>query len=87
MNSDELVTVATRASEVEAEVLVNVLRDAGIKAVALGGFTAGFRAEAPGWVQVQTFSRDADQAREVIESLVRLPADQWADDSDQSPDV
>lgn len=63
---DELVTVAERPSEIGATVLVNVLADEGIRAVAVGGFTAGFRAEAPGWVQVKTFARDAERARKII---------------------
>lgn len=64
-----LVTVAERPTEPAATVLVSVLADAGIRAVAVGGFTAGFVAEAPGWVQVKTFERDADRAREIIAQI------------------
>ena len=82
-DDEDLVTVATCATEVEASILVNVLRDAGIKAVAVGGFTAGFRAEAPGWVQVKTLAEDAERSKVVISEIRPLtPAemDQLEDD-------
>lgn len=69
LNDAHLVTVAERSSEIAAGVLVNVLADAGIRATAVGGFTAGFRAEAPGWVEVKVFQRDAERAREVIAEI------------------
>jgi sugar phosphate isomerase/epimerase len=64
-----LVTVAQRPTEVAASILVSVLRDEGIKAVATGGFTAGFRAEAPGMVSVQTLETDAVRAKQIIAEL------------------
>jgi len=72
----KLVTVAERSSEGAGAVLVAVLEDAGIRAVATGGFTAGFRAEAPGWVKVQTFERDAERARKIIAEIKMEPSDQ-----------
>ena len=83
---ETLVTVASRPSEVEAAILVNVLHDAGIKAVALGGFTAGFRAEAPGWVRVQTFASDADAAREIIAELKPLSPEESNELNDECND-
>lgn len=73
---EALVTVAQRPSEFEAAILVSVLQDAGIKAVALGGFTAGLRAEAPGWVSVQTFESDAEAARRIIAEIKPLAPDE-----------
>ncbi|WP_430451718.1 hypothetical protein [Rhodopirellula europaea] len=70
-----LVTVAERPTEPAATVLVSILADAGIRAVAVGGFTAGFVAEAPGWVQVKTFERDAEKAREIIAQIKAEPHD------------
>lgn len=67
--NENLETVAERSGEAAASMLVNVLADAGIRAIAVGGFTAGFRAEAPGWVQVKTFEHDAVRAREIIAEL------------------
>ncbi len=75
LDDANLETVAERSTEVAASVLVSALRDAGIRAVATGGFTAGFRAEAPGVVRVQTLERDAERAREIIAEL-KMQADQ-----------
>ncbi|MFK8114733.1 MAG: DUF2007 domain-containing protein [Rubripirellula sp.] len=69
LDDAKLVTVAERDSEGAASVLVSVLADEGIRAVATGGFTAGFRAEAPGVVKVQTFEQDAQRARQIISEL------------------
>lgn len=69
LDDAKLVTVAERPSEGGAAVVVAVLGDAGIRAVATGGFTAGFRAEAPGCVRVQTLERDAERAREIIAEM------------------
>ena len=66
LNDESLVTVAERSTEVAAKLLVSLLVEQGIRAVAVGGFTAGFRAEAPGWVQVKTMEADADRARQLI---------------------
>lgn len=69
LNREKLVTVAERSTEVAASILVSVLQDEGIKAVAIGGFTASFRAEAPGMVRVQTLESDADRAKQIIAEL------------------
>jgi hypothetical protein len=77
LDNAKLETVAERGSEVAATVLVSVLRDAGIRAVATGGFTAGFRAEAPGIVRVQTLESDAERAREIIAQIKMESPDDW----------
>ena len=69
LDNANLETVAERPSEVAATILVSVLRDAGIRAIATGGFTSGFRAEAPGMVKVQTLEDDAERAREIIAEI------------------
>lgn len=69
LNDEKLVTVAERSTEVAAKILVTVLADEGIKAVATGGWTAGFRAEAPGVVRVQTLENDAERAKKIISEL------------------
>ena len=79
LDQEKLVEVATRPTETEATILVSVLKDAGIKAVAMGGFTAGFRAEAPGWVSVKTFEKDAQRAKQVLSELKMHPAE-WPDE-------
>ncbi len=77
LDDAKLLTVAERPTEVEAAIVVAVLKDAGIRAVATGGFTAGFRAEAPGWVRVQTLEGDAKRAREVIAEIKMESTDDW----------
>ena len=59
----ELVSVPT---EVEAAVIVAALERDGIQAVAAGALTSGFRAEAPGEVQVLVRRSDADRAGQVL---------------------
>lgn len=87
MDDAKLVTVAERDLESAALILVSVLKDAGIRAIATGGFTAGFRAEAPGVVKVQTFEADAEQARQVIAEIRELPDENFAaDGGDALPD-
>ena len=72
LNDEKLVTVAERATETAASILVAVLEDEGIEAVATGGFTAGFRAEAPGMVRVQTLQRDARRAVQILSELKQV---------------
>ena len=59
----ELVSVPT---EIEAAVIVAALERNGIQAVAAGALTSGFRAEAPGEVQVLVKRSDADRAEHVL---------------------
>ncbi len=73
LDDAKLVTVAERESEGAAAVVVAVLQDAGIRAIATGGFTSGFRAEAPGVVRVQTLESDAVRAGEVIDEIKSDP--------------
>ena len=81
LHDRRLVTVAERPTEVAAAIVVAVLRDAGIKAIATGGFTAGFRAEAPGMVRVQTFECDAERARQIINELKMQSPEEWNSES------
>ena len=69
LDDENLVTVAQRPTEQQAAILVAVLADENIRAVATGGYTAGFQAEAPGWVSVQTFESDAERAKQIISEL------------------
>jgi hypothetical protein len=58
--------VARVPTEFEAAVIVSALEAAGIKAMAVGGPTAGFRAEAPGDVAVVVPENEAEQAEVVL---------------------
>ena len=77
LDDAKLVTVSEHPTEVGAAVVVAALKDAGIRAVATGGFTAGFRAEAPGSVCVQTLERDAARARQIISEIKQTSPDEW----------
>lgn len=69
LNHQKLVVVARRANEIAAAVVVDCLTEAGIRSTAVGGYVAGFRAEAPGEVEIKTMQFDADRARKVIAEL------------------
>ena len=58
--------VAKVPTEFEAAAIVAALEVAGIKAMAVGGHTAGFRAEAPGDVTVVVQENEAEQAETVL---------------------
>ena len=64
-----LVKLATFPTEVGAAPGVSAREAAGISAVATGGFTAEFIAEAPGEVQVLVAERDLPRAKEVLTLL------------------
>ena len=51
--------------------IVNALADRGIRAEAVGGFTAGFKAEAPGEVSVVVGQADAARARKALAEIRR----------------
>ena len=61
--------LAAFQSEWQAEALVEALAGENIRAMAVGGFTSGFRAEAPGQVEVVVAARDLLRASEILEEL------------------
>jgi hypothetical protein len=64
---DETLDVVARVvSEIEASLIVQHLADFDIEARAIGGFTAGFRAEAPGTVAVLVKHSDLLRAQEAL---------------------
>ena len=63
----EHVALLTSApNEMEAGIIVGALEERGIKSTMTGTYTAGFRAEAPGWVQVLVAEDDLAAAQEVL---------------------
>ena len=58
--------IATVPTDFEAAAIVSALEAAGIKAMAVGGHTAGFRAEAPGDVAVVVPASEAKTAEAVL---------------------
>ena len=53
-------------SDVEAAAIVTALSERGVHASTTGGFTAGFRAEAPGQVSVIVRRSDLEQAKRAL---------------------
>jgi len=78
-----LVAIAHPRDDIEAQLITNLLADAGIEALVTGGSLAGFRAEAPANVCVVVRAADADAARGAL-AAVRPTVDE-ADVGDDSP--
>ena len=84
-NHDTLATLATVSTEVEAQLLVNLLNDHGIDAIATGGFTSQFRAEAPGAVRVLVKQDNLSVAKSVVaEHEQARRSSETADDDTES---
>ncbi|TWT32255.1 hypothetical protein KOR34_40170 [Posidoniimonas corsicana] len=56
-------------TEAQAMIVVGALESEGIKSTAVGGYTAGFKAEAPGWVQVMVSEEDLPVAQNTLAKL------------------
>ena len=59
-------TLITAANEIEAATIVNYLAQFDIKALSAGGYTSGFRAEAPGDVKILVRQEDLERARQAL---------------------
>ena len=66
---DQLEVLTTVLHEVEAELIVNALRQFGIPATATGEFISNFKAEAPGNVRVLVKSADLERAISVLNEV------------------
>lgn len=62
----EVVVLVSVPTEVEAVLLVQTLEANGITAQVTGALTSGFRAEAPGQVQVLVHQENLSKARDVL---------------------
>ena len=67
--NDKLVTLTQVDDEVNASIIISTLEKAGIKATSTGVFTAGFRAEAPGYVSVVVSEKDLVEAQRVLDTI------------------
>ena len=54
------------ANEIEAAAVVGYLRQFGVKAIYAGGYTSGFKAEAPGDVKILVKLADLEQAQQIL---------------------
>jgi hypothetical protein len=57
------------ANEIEATGITSALAEYGIEAFAVGGYTAGFKAEAPGTVAVMVRHADFDRAKQALKKI------------------
>lgn len=81
---EKLTTVFT---DFEAAAIVAALESEGIRARAVGGYTAGFRAEAPGSVSVLVSETDLERAKAVLEELRKHGAGiDWSKVDVENPD-
>lgn len=78
----EPVVIAEYPTEVQAALAAAALRDAGIRCEMVGAASAGFRAEAPGYVRLYVPHADAARARDVLE---RFEAQARNDEQDPNP--
>ncbi len=65
-DAEDPVLVTSAPNEMEAGIIVGALESAGIKATMSGVYTAGFRAEAPGWVQILVNPEDFERAKQIV---------------------
>jgi hypothetical protein len=61
--SDSPCALLSVANEIEAAGMATALAEYGIEASVTGGFTSGFKAEAPGSVQILVRRSDLDRAK------------------------
>ena len=74
-DADDLKTLTTVTNDFEASAIVSALEAEDIRARAVGGYTAGFRAEAPGSVSVIVAEADLERAKKVLDELRRHGAE------------
>ena len=68
-DTDNLARVTSVRTEYEAGIIVGGLSSRGIPATMSGVYTANFRAEAPGWVEVLVAEQDLAQAQAILEEV------------------
>ena len=77
--ADSIVRLTSTPREIEAATIVAALADHGVRATTTGTYTAGFRAEAPGWVHILVAADDLTRSQELLEDIRRETAEiDWA---------
>jgi hypothetical protein len=86
-DSDKLKTLTIVTNEWQAAAIVSALEAEGIRAHSVGGFTAGWKAEAPGGVSVLVVESDLARAKEILQELKTHGADvDWSQLDFEQPD-
>lgn len=70
-DDDNIVTLAFFPTEVEATMIADELKRAGIQAEPAGILTAGFRAEAPGRVKVLVHQNDFEKGKALLDEYIQ----------------
>jgi hypothetical protein len=87
LDAENLLTLTTVTNDFEASAIVSALEAEGIRARAVGGYTAGFRAEAPGGVSVIVAEPDLARAKQVLDELLKHGAEvDWSQVDVDKPD-
>jgi hypothetical protein len=73
--SDSPCLLLSVITEAEAAGIVTALADYGIKAMTTGGVTAGFKAEAPGSVQILVRHADLEPAQKALAEIQKDEGD------------
>ena len=66
---DRPVVLTSVPGEAQAVMIVAALEERGVQARTQGELTSGFRAEAPGQVQVLVRHSDLERAREILDTI------------------
>jgi hypothetical protein len=86
-DSESVEKLATLQTDFEAAAIVAALEEEGIRARAVGGYIAGFRAEVPAGVSVLVSRADLERAKSVLEKLRKHGADvDWSKVDVDNPD-
>jgi len=91
-DANELTKLTAVPDEAQAALVVHALADHGIEAQATGDYTSGFRAEAPGSVQVVVKQADLARAKQALALVKRQDAQiDWSQvdvgDAEEEEDV
>ncbi len=91
-DQNALATLTSVSTEVEADLIVGMLNEHGIAAVATGGYTSQFQAQAPGTVQVLVNQENLSAARSLLarrrpaRAAIRYPGKQSSSPASDSSD-
>ncbi len=66
-DANEIVVLMTAGNEAEAAMIIARLDADNIKASTVGGLTSGFRAEAPGSIQIPVHKADLERAKQALQ--------------------
>jgi Putative prokaryotic signal transducing protein len=69
LDDENLSVLTTVPGEFEATAIVSALEAEGIRAQAVGGFTAGFKAETPAGASVMVLEADLERAKQILADL------------------